>query len=99
MGDRKSFCPENEDKVLRIEAEAAVREVAFAVDDVKISDILPNTDENVYMNLKTKEKAIFCVELSVQGFRVSEFIVFWVNPLLMICGAVWELLEIIYSNH
>ena len=72
MEDRKSFFAENEEKILQIEAEAAVKEVRFAVDEVQLSKKLESTEENVYMNLKTKEEAIFCVQLSVQGFRVSQ---------------------------
>ena len=56
--------------LLRIEADAAVQEVEFAVKCVEISKALPNTKEQVYMNLTTKEGQSFCVEFSVQGFRV-----------------------------
>ena len=56
--------------LLRIEANAAVQEVEFAVKRVEISKALPNTKEQVYMNLTTKEGQSFCVEFSVQGFRV-----------------------------
>ncbi|KAI0231470.1 GSK3-beta interaction protein [Lamellibrachia satsuma] len=57
-------------QLLRIEADAAVQEVEFAVKHVEISKALPNTKEQVYMNLTTKEGQSFCVEFSVQGFRV-----------------------------
>ena len=58
------------EQLLRIEADAAVQEVEFAVKCVEISKALPNTKEHVYMNLTTKEGQSFCVEFSVQGFRV-----------------------------
>ncbi len=66
-------CEENcdDEKLLRIEAEGAVKEIAFAVDSVSISKVLPNSEDLVYLNVKTKEGDDFCVELSVQGFRVS----------------------------
>ena len=58
------------EQLLRIEADAAVQEVGFAVKHVEISRTLPQTNERVYMNLTTKETQSYCVEFSVQGFRV-----------------------------
>ena len=60
----------DEDRILHIEAEEAVKEIAFAVQGVDISKILPMSDDLVYLNMVTKEKDILCVELTVQGFRV-----------------------------
>ena len=59
------------EKVLQIEAEEAIKDVSYAVSHVVVSKILPNTVDTVFMNLTTKEGESFCVELSVQGFRVS----------------------------
>ncbi|XP_013420858.1 GSK3B-interacting protein [Lingula anatina] len=59
-----------EDKILKIEAEEAVKEVRYAVKHVAISTQLPCNDYTVYMNVETKEGNKLCVELSVQGFRV-----------------------------
>jgi len=56
---------------IRIEGESAVREIGFAVDFVELSTKLQSTNERVYINLKTKENDTFCVELCLQGFRVS----------------------------
>ncbi|KAK7108675.1 GSK3B-interacting protein-like [Littorina saxatilis] len=61
---------EETEHTLRIEAQEVVKEVAYAVDSVKISTALPISDFLVYMNLRTKENDTFCVELSEQGFRV-----------------------------
>ena len=61
----------DEEKLLRIEAEGAIKEIAFAVNSVEVSSKLPNTDDVVYLNLTTKEDERFCVELTVLGFRVS----------------------------
>ena len=63
--------PDNDEKLMKIEAKSAVREVKFAVDYVDISEKLDNTDEQAYLNVKTKEGDMFCVELTLQGFRVS----------------------------
>ena len=63
--------PDTDEKLMKIEAKSAVREVKFAVDYVDISEKLDNTDEQAYLNVKTKEGDMFCVELTLQGFRVS----------------------------
>ncbi|XP_030843833.1 GSK3B-interacting protein-like [Strongylocentrotus purpuratus] len=55
---------------MKIEADAAVQEVAFAVKHVEISSKLPASDDVVYLNIVTKENDTFCIELTVQGFRV-----------------------------
>ena len=63
--------PGSDVTLMKIEAKSAVREVSFAVDYVDISDKLNNSDERAYLNVRTKEGDVFCVELTVQGFRVS----------------------------
>ena len=67
----ENIISDSDSKILRIEVEAAIKEVAFAVDYVELSRTLPCTDNLVYFNLRTKESEVFCVELTVQGFRVS----------------------------
>ncbi|XP_022111179.1 GSK3-beta interaction protein-like [Acanthaster planci] len=62
--------PDSDVKLLKIEAKSAVNEVKFAVKYVEISERLSNTDEQAYLNVKTKEGDEFCVELTVQGFRI-----------------------------
>lgn len=67
--------PENEsrkshDYTLRIEAQEALKEISFAVSHVEISPELPQGAEKVYLNVKTQEGDAYCVELSVQGFRI-----------------------------
>ncbi|XP_033629489.1 GSK3B-interacting protein-like [Asterias rubens] len=62
--------PDTDEKLMKIEAKSAVREVKFAVDYVDISEKLDNTDEQAYLNVKTKEGDMFCVELTLQGFRI-----------------------------
>lgn len=59
------------DEAIQIEAEAAVREIAFAVDFVERSKVLPGSPQLVYLNLTTRERKDYCVELCLQGFRVS----------------------------
>ncbi|KAK7503230.1 hypothetical protein BaRGS_00005495 [Batillaria attramentaria] len=63
-------CADDQEHTLKIEAVEVVKEVAYAVNFVEISSVLPVSDFLVYLNLCTKENESFCVELSVQGFRV-----------------------------
>lgn len=60
----------DEDYSLKIEATEVIKEIKFAVLNVKLSDKLKSTDELVYMNIETLEKQALCVELSARGFRV-----------------------------
>lgn len=62
---------DEEEHVLKVEAEEAVKEIAYAVQEVSLSTSLPSNDEIVYLNVKTKEGHAFCVELTAQGFRVG----------------------------
>ncbi|KAK6171210.1 hypothetical protein SNE40_019448 [Patella caerulea] len=62
-------CIENYEP-LKIEADQVVKEVAFAVKSVDISSKIPSRENEVYLNLRTMEGSVYCVELSVQGFRV-----------------------------
>ena len=56
---------------MRIEAEGAIKEIKFAVTFAELSSELSRSDDLVYINLQTKEGETFCVELCIQGFRVS----------------------------
>ncbi|XP_071493195.1 GSK3B-interacting protein-like [Diadema antillarum] len=68
--DNENTLNESDIKLMKIEAEAAVQEVSFAVKHVEISSKLPASDDIVYLNIVTKEDDTFCVELTVQGFRI-----------------------------
>lgn len=67
----ESNCLVDDDKALTIEANEVVREIAFAVNYVELSSVLPTGTNLVYINMTTKENRNFCIELSLQGFRVS----------------------------
>ena len=60
------------DEAIQIEAEAAIREIAFAVEYVERSRVLPGNLQLVYLNLTTREREDYCVELCLQGFRVRD---------------------------
>ncbi|XP_074661704.1 GSK3B-interacting protein-like [Tubulanus polymorphus] len=62
---------EYHEKILVVEVSEAIKEIKFAVEHVEMSKKLPSTEQTVYFNMKTKEKDEFCVELSVQGFRIA----------------------------
>ena len=59
-----------EENLLRIEAEDVMKDVRYAVKSAEISSRLPSSSLIVYINLTTKEDERYCVELSLQGFRV-----------------------------
>lgn len=46
------------------------KDVNFAVDYIDVSKELPEKDGKIYINIQTKEKDRFCVELSSSGFTV-----------------------------
>ncbi|VEL10346.1 unnamed protein product [Protopolystoma xenopodis] len=51
------------------EAEAAVLETSFGVEDIRIADALPFSPKLAYINLTTLEGDRFCVEITCLGFR------------------------------
>ena len=60
-----------DNKSLIFEAEQAVKEAEFGVHQIKIASSLPKHDSLVYLNIETKERNQFCVELTASGFRVG----------------------------
>lgn len=61
--------PANGQKLCTMEAEAAVKEVAFGLRDIRISESLPFTSMLAYLNLLTLEGDRLCIEISAAGFR------------------------------
>ncbi|KAK2145202.1 hypothetical protein LSH36_696g01059 [Paralvinella palmiformis] len=61
---------QSEENLLRIEAEDVMKDVRYAVKSAELSSRLPSSSLIVYINLTTKEDERYCVELSLQGFRV-----------------------------
>ena len=45
-------------------------DINFTVDYIDVSQKLPEKDGKIYINIQTKEKDRFCVELSSSGFKV-----------------------------
>lgn len=61
---------EYDERLLSVEAKAAVKEVAFAVKTISISQTFPNSEDAYHLNLETLEDKKYCVELTVKGFRI-----------------------------
>ncbi|XP_069921715.1 GSK3B-interacting protein isoform X2 [Oryctolagus cuniculus] len=57
-------------KDMRLEAEAVVNDVLFAVNNMFVSKSLRCADDVAYINVETKEKNQYCLELTEAGLRV-----------------------------
>jgi hypothetical protein len=53
-----------------VEALAVIHDVKDHVLEIVIADRSVNNDQLIHMNLTTKEKQRYCIELTAQGFRV-----------------------------
>ncbi|XP_043927779.1 cap-specific mRNA (nucleoside-2'-O-)-methyltransferase 1-like [Protopterus annectens] len=58
-------------KDMRLEAEAVVNDVIFAVGNMYVSKILPCAEDVAYINVKIKEGNRYCLELTDTGLRDS----------------------------
>lgn len=63
-------------KDMRLEAEAVVNDVLFAVSEMHVSQSLSSTPDVAYINVETREGNQFCLELTEAGLRVSATVVF-----------------------
>jgi len=70
-GVSKTVDSDSECGTMPIEAEEAIKEIKYAVAFAELSSKLSRSDDLVYINLQTKEGNTYCVELCLQGFRVS----------------------------
>lgn len=57
-------------KDMRLEAEAVVNDVLFAVSNMFVSKTLRCADDVAYINVETKERNRYCLELTEAGLRV-----------------------------
>lgn len=58
-------------KDMRLEAEAIVGDVQFAVRNMFVSKTLTNGLDLAFINVETREGKRYCLELSEAGLRVS----------------------------
>lgn len=58
-------------KDMRLEAEAVVNDVLFAVSEMHMSQSLNSASDVAYINVETTEGNRFCLELTEAGLRVS----------------------------
>lgn len=57
-------------KDMTLEAEAVVNDVLFAVRNMFVSKSLPCTEDVAYINVETRERNRYCLELTEAGLRV-----------------------------
>ncbi|XP_032745283.1 GSK3B-interacting protein-like [Rattus rattus] len=57
-------------KDMQLEAEAIVNNVLFAVNNMFVSKSLPCADNVAYVNVETKERNRYCLELTEAGLRM-----------------------------
>lgn len=58
-------------KDMRLEAEAVVNDVLFAVLEMHVSQNLSNAPDVAYINVETREGNSYCLELTEAGLRVG----------------------------
>ncbi|XP_012782208.1 GSK3B-interacting protein isoform X2 [Ochotona princeps] len=56
-------------KDMRLEADAVVNDVLFAVNNMFVSKSLRCADDVAYINVETKERSRYCLELTEAGLR------------------------------
>ncbi|KAG8013415.1 GSK3-beta interaction protein [Nibea albiflora] len=57
-------------KDMRLEAEAVVNDVLFAVSEMHVSQSLNSASDMAYINVETREGNRYCLELTEAGLRV-----------------------------
>lgn len=57
-------------KDMRLEAEAVVNDVLFAVSEMHVSQSLTSASDVAYINVETREGNRYCLELTEAGLRV-----------------------------
>ncbi|CAJ0585594.1 unnamed protein product, partial [Mesorhabditis spiculigera] len=69
---KKDTCVNCEPKgLLEEESEAAIKELSFAVTSLCVSEMLPRTENLMFLNLTTKEGTSYCIELTEKGWRIA----------------------------
>lgn len=67
-------------KDMRLEAEAIVNDVLFAVANMFVSKNLPGAVDMAYINVEIKERTRYCLELTDAGLRVVGFAFDQIEP-------------------
>ncbi|XP_068538959.1 GSK3B-interacting protein [Anas acuta] len=60
-------------KDMRLEAEAVVNDVLFAVSNMFVSKTLPCAEDVAYINVETRERNRYCLELTEAGLRIVAY--------------------------
>ena len=58
------------DRSMANEAQRAIDQIKFGVDDAYVSQKLEGTEAVAYLNIRTLEKAEWCIQLSVAGYLI-----------------------------
>lgn len=58
------------DRSMTNEAERAIEQIKFGVDTAYVSQELERSDSVAYLNIRTLEKAEWCIELTVTGYLI-----------------------------
>lgn len=61
-------------KDMRLEAEAVVNDVLFAVSQMHVSQSLNSASDVAYINVETREGNRYCLELTEAGLRVVGYV-------------------------
>lgn len=89
---------EEEEIDFKVEAELVIKDIGFTVESIDISKKLPSSRQCVYLNVLTKERKSFCVELSVLGFRVSTNYLYFFNFQLLVSIKLTNLTLVIVTK-
>lgn len=76
-------------KDMRLEAEAVVNDVLFAVNTMFVSKALRCADDVAYINVETRERNRYCLELTEAGLKVSAFS-FWKKEIFILYHFIKE---------
>lgn len=88
-------------KDMRLEAEAVVNDVLFAVSEMHVSQSLNSTSDVAYINVETREGNRYCLELTEAGLRVRSTVVFSVIYMFLMLNPTDSVQQVVgYSfNH
>lgn len=68
------------DRSISREALKAIKQISFAVIKAEVSDKLPNNDDTSYINIRTLENEVYCIELTNSSYTVVSHEFDVINP-------------------
>lgn len=82
-------------KDMRLEAEAVVNDVLFAVSEMHVSQSLNSTSEVAYINVETREGNRYCLELTEAGLRVRAEVVSFVSSMVSMLNPTLSVQQVV----